>query len=75
MDDSIEADLLAARLLPFNRDEAAWLDDYITARSRLAGDETPQRATEAARAAWRSYGWAHPAAVAYLEHAHGPLDR
>jgi len=31
------------------------------------------RIETAALAAWRTHGWAHPAVVAHLEHALGPL--
>ena len=74
MQDSIEADLLAAHLLPFSRDHAAWTDAYVTARSRAEPAEAPERIERAASAAWRSHGWAHPAVVAHLEHALGTLD-
>ena len=74
MQDSIEADLLAAHLLPFVRERAAWTDAYITAMSRADPTAVPQRVERAASAAWDSYGWAHPAVVAHLEHALGPLD-
>jgi hypothetical protein len=74
MDDSIEADLLAARHLPFARDEPAWTDRYVTSLSRLDPSLGPGPATAAAHRAWRSHGWAHPAVVAYLEHESGPLD-
>jgi DNA-binding Lrp family transcriptional regulator len=42
MQDAIEAELLAARTVPFASDEAAWTDRYVTATSRLA--QTPIRA-------------------------------
>ena len=74
MQDSIEADLLAAHLLPFSRDCAAWTDAYITAMSRADPGAVPERVVRAAEAAWRSHGWAHPVIVAHLEHALGPLD-
>jgi hypothetical protein len=74
MQDSIEADLLAAHLLPFARDRAAWTDAYITAMSRADPMAVLQRVEQAAAAAWVSYGWAHPAVVAHLEHTLGPLD-
>jgi hypothetical protein len=73
MQDSIEADLLTAHLAPFDRDPAAWADAYITAMSRLEPAADPQRVASAARVAWRSHGWAHPMAVAHLEHEVGPL--
>ena len=73
MQDSIEADLLAAHLLPFDRDPAAWADAYITATSRLEPAADPRRVASAAQAAWRSHGWTHPAVVAHLEHEVGPL--
>jgi hypothetical protein len=75
MNDSIEADLLAAQRLSFGRDEPAWTDRYVTALSRLDPSCAPADAALAARRAWRSHGWAHPAVVAYLEHESGPLDR
>ena len=74
MQDSIEADLLAAHMAPFARDQASWTDAYITSLSRLDPHAEPQSAVRAACAAWQSYGWAHPAVVAHLEHALGPLD-
>ncbi|MEO8313060.1 MAG: hypothetical protein ABI520_17955 [Caldimonas sp.] len=74
MNDSIEADLLAARRLPFCADEPAWTDRYVASISRLEPALLPECATAAARRAWRSHGWAHPAVVAYLEHESGPLD-
>jgi hypothetical protein len=74
MGDSIEADLLAAQHLPLARDEAAWTDRYMTALSHLGPSLVPTCAAAAARRAWRSHGWAHPAVVAYLEHEAGPLD-
>ena len=74
MHDSIEADFLATRQLPFPRDAAAWIDHYVTATSRLDPVVVPDRVAHAARAAWRDHGWAHPAVVAYLEHELGPLD-
>lgn len=73
MDESIEADLLAAHMAPFARDEAAWTDAYVTSRSRLDSAADPQCVESAALAAWRTHGWAHPAVVAHLEHALGPL--
>ena len=73
MDDSIEADLLAARRLPFAADEPAWTDGYVVALSKLDPALAPARATESARRAWRSHGWVHPAVVAWLEHESGPL--
>jgi hypothetical protein len=73
MKDSIEADLLAAHLAPFARDQAAWTDAYVTAMSRADPAAEPARVAEAAHAAWQSHGWAHPAVVAHLEHALGPL--
>ena len=74
MQDSIEADLLAAHSLPFARDRAAWIDAYITAMSRADPTAVPERVVRAASAAWLAHGWAHPAVVAHLEHALGPLD-
>ena len=74
MQDSIEADLLVAYLLPFAREREAWTDAYITARSRVDPAAELERVERAARAAWRSHGWAHPAVVAHLEHALGTLD-
>jgi len=46
-------------------------DRYVTARARLDPSLAPAHADAAARAAWASHGWAHPAAVAYLEHESG----
>ncbi len=74
MDDSIEADLLAARRLPYPRDAAAWADRYVSSRSRLEPSLSPTRAAAAAERAWGSHGWAHPDVVAYIEHESGPLD-
>jgi hypothetical protein len=74
MNESIEADLLAARALTFEGDAAAWSDRYVTARSRLDGKASLDALGAAARAAWRSHGWAHPAVIAHLEHDLGPLD-
>ena len=74
MQDSIEVDLLAAHLLPFARERAAGTDAYITAISRIDPTATVEWVERAAAAAWRSHGWAHPAVVAHLEHALGPLD-
>ena len=75
MNDSVEADLLAARHLAFGgADEPAWTDRYVTSLSRLDPSVTPADADLAARRAWRSHGWAHPAVVAYLEHESGALD-
>jgi hypothetical protein len=74
MHDSIESDLLAARLAPSIDDEAAWIDCYIGARARLDPTLDPADVVVAARAAWSTHGWAHPAAVAHLEHELGPLD-
>ena len=73
MDDSIEADLLAASLTPFVHGEAAWIDRYVSARARLDPDLEPARVVAAGRLAWDTHGWAHPAAVAHLEHELGPL--
>ena len=73
MDDALETDLLAASLVPFARDEAAWIDRYVGARARLDPRLAPARAVAAARLAWGTHGWAHPAAVAHLEHELGPL--
>jgi hypothetical protein len=74
MHDAIEAELLAARLLPAPAGEAAWTDRYIGARSRLDPGADPRRVADAARAAWLSHGWTHPAVVAHLEHELGALD-
>ena len=74
MHDSIEADLLAARVPPSCRDPAAWIDRYVGARARLDPTLDPTRTVAAAQLAWRTHGWAHPAAVAHLEHELGPLD-
>jgi len=75
MFESLEADLLAARLRPADApDASAWIDRYVGARALLDPTLDPERAVTAARAAWRTHGWAHPAAVAHLEHELGPLD-
>ena len=74
MNDSVEADLLTAQHLAFGGDEPAWTDRYVTALSRLDASLVPAEATAAARRAWRSHSWAHPAVIAYLEHESGPLD-
>ena len=75
MNETIEADLLAVRLVAGDaRDAPAWIDRYVGARARLDPTLDPERAVEAARLAWRTHGWAHPAAVAHLEHELGPLD-
>lgn len=73
MQDSIEADLLAAHLAAFHPGPAAWVDAYVIAMSRLEPGADPQRVASAAQAAWRSHGWAHPVVVAHLEHDMGPL--
>lgn len=73
VDDCLEADLLAARRLPFSGDRAAWVDAYLGACSRLVPTLSPALALAAATRAWRSHGWAHPAVVAHLEHELGPL--
>ena len=73
MQDSIEADLLAAHLLPFAHEQAPWTDAYVTARSRVDPAAVPDQVVRAAAEAWRSHGWAHPVVVAHLEHALGPL--
>jgi hypothetical protein len=73
MQDSIEADLLAASLVSFDRDPAAWADAYVTAISRLEPKAEPPRVAQAALVAWRRHGWAHPAVVAHLEREFGPL--
>ena len=73
MDDSIEADLRTAHLVPFARDRASWTDAYVTSRSRLDSEADPQCVEVAALAAWRLHAWVHPAVVAHLEHALGPL--
>jgi len=75
MNDSIEADLLAARISAAEaHDEPAWIDRYVGTRARLDPALAPERAVAAARLAWHGHGWAHPAAVACLEHELGPLD-
>nr|HET7859927.1 hypothetical protein [Caldimonas sp.] len=75
MNDSIEAELLAARLVPAEaHDEPAWVDLYVGARARLDPALDLERTVDEARLAWRAHGWAHPAAVACLEHELGPLD-
>ena len=74
MNDSIEAELLAARHLHFGGDQPAWTDRYVTSLARLDPSIAPADANAAARRAWRSHGSAHPAVVAYLEHESGPLD-
>jgi len=75
MNDSIEAELLAVRLPVLDaQDEPAWVDRYVAVRARLDATLDPERAVAAARHAWRAHGWAHPAAVACLEHELGPLD-
>lgn len=74
MQDSIEADLRAAHLLPFARERAGWSDAYITAMSHLDPTAVPETVEQAAAAAWGSHGWAHPAVVAHLQHALGTLD-
>ena len=75
MNDSIEAELLAARLVAAEAcDEPGWVDRYIGARARLDPALDPDRALAAARSAWSAHGWAHPAAVACLEHELGSLD-
>ena len=74
MNDSIEAELLAARHLHFRGDAPAWTDRYVTSLSRLDPTLAPADANAAAQRAWRSHGWAHPAVVAYLEHESGSLD-
>jgi hypothetical protein len=74
MNDSIEAELLAARHLSFGADEPAWTDRYVTSLSRLDPSLVPAAVNAAAHRAWRTHGWAHPAVVAYLEHESGPLD-
>ena len=71
--DSIEADLLLAHRAPFARDRAAWADAYITSMVNLAPDAEPSCVAAAALLAWQTHGWAHPAVVAHLEHALGPL--
>ena len=74
MNEAIEADLLAARLAPGQlHDEPAWIDLYVGARARLDPTLTPGPVVEAARVAWCSHGWAHPAAVAFLEHELGTI--
>ncbi len=72
--DSIEADLLAAHLMPFAKERCAWTDAYMSAMARIDPTALPERLEQAADAAWRSHGWAHPAVVAHLEHALGSLD-
>ena len=73
MQDSNEADLLAAHMAPFAHDKASWTDAYVTSISRLDPTADPHSVDTAALAAWLSHGWAHPAVVAHLEHALGPL--
>ena len=75
MNDSIEADLLAARLAPGQScDAPAWIDRYVAARARLDPTLDPEHVVAAARHAWHAHGWAHPVAIAHLEHELGPLD-
>ena len=74
MQDSIEADLLAAHLVPFERGCPAWTDAYISAVSRVDPAAEPARVERAALDAWRTHGWAHPAVVAHLQHTLGALD-
>ena len=74
MHDSLESELIAAHLAPFRDDEAAWIDAYVTARSTLDRQLDAASATLAARLAWSSHGWAHPAVVARLEGLFGPLS-
>ena len=57
-----------------SRVSPAWTDAYVTAMSRADPTAIPERVVQAAEAAWRTHGWAHPAVVAHLEHALGPLD-
>ena len=73
MHDSIEADLLLAHRARFAGDRAGWADAYVTSMSRLAPEADPGCVAAAAQLAWRTHGWAHPAVVAHLEHALGPL--
>lgn len=73
MQDSIEADLLLAHRAPFSRDRAAWADAYITSMLILAPEAELHCVATAAQLAWQTHGWAHPAVVAHLEHALGPL--
>ena len=73
MQDSIEADLLIAHSAPFARDRATWADAYVTAMLRLDPEVEPHSVAAAAQLAWQTHGWAHPAVVAHLEHALGPL--
>jgi hypothetical protein len=49
MNDSIEAELLAARHLRFGGDEPAWTDRYVTSLSRLDPSLAPAEADAAAR--------------------------
>jgi hypothetical protein len=73
MQDSIESELIAAHLAPFAKDEGAWIDAYVAARSRAEPTLDAAAADRAARKAWQSHGWAHPAVVARLEHLLGAL--
>jgi len=62
MNDSIEAELLAARHLRFGGDEPAWTDRYVTSRSRLDPSLTPptlmqRRSAPGDRTAGRTRRW------------------
>ena len=74
MHDGLEADLIAAHRVPFDRDHAAWVDAYVVSLSRLHPAAEPSRVAAAAERAWQGHSWAHPAVVAHLEHRLGPLD-
>jgi hypothetical protein len=73
MDESLEADLIAAHRAPFDGGHAAWVDVYVTSASRLQPSAEPARVAAAADRAWRTHSWAHPAIVAHLEQQLGPL--
>jgi hypothetical protein len=73
MEESLEADLIAAHRAPFAGGCAAWIDAYVTSASRLRPGTEPAGVAAAAERAWRTHSWAHPAIVAHLEHQLGPL--
>ena len=73
MDESLEADLIAAHRAHFDGGRAAWIDAYVTSASRLQPGAEPERVVAAADRAWRTHSWAHPAIVAQLEHQLGPF--
>jgi hypothetical protein len=73
MDESLEADLIVAHRVPFDRGRAAWIDAYVTSASRLQAAAEPARVAAAADRAWCTHSWAHPAIVAHLEQQWGPL--